>query len=65
MGRCHQLKCMGEKISIMERNILIAAMLSKYEIRVYKDKEVEDDNSLVLRPRNMMLTISKVGNRDE
>ena len=56
---------MGEKISIMERNILIAAMLSKYEIRVYKDKEVEDDNSLVLRPRNMMLTISKVGNRDE
>lgn len=59
------MKCMGEKISIIERNILLSEILSKYEIRIYQDKEVEEDNALVLRPKELKLTLSKIGEENE
>lgn len=54
------MKCMGEKISVIERNVLLKKILSKYQIKLMDDKEIKADNALALRPESLMIKLIKI-----
>lgn len=53
-----QMKCLGEKLSIIERNILIKSLLKKYDLTL--DIKQEEDNKLVLRPQSLMIKVKSL-----
>ena len=53
------MKCMGEKMSVLERNALLKAVLSKYQFEIAEGCSIEEDNALVLRPKLLMLQLKK------
>jgi len=54
------MKCMGEKLSVIERNILVQELLTRYEIKVYANQPTEVDETLSLRPKKLLLELVKV-----
>lgn len=59
------MRCMGERISVMERNTLLLAILSNYKIDTVNGEEVEEDNALILRPKKLNLKIDGIGDKNE
>lgn len=54
------MKCMGEKMSVIERNILIQELLTRYEIKVYNNQPTEVDDLLSLKPKKLLLELIEI-----
>lgn len=54
-----QMKCMGERLSVIQRNIFIRALLRKFKLNISKGKSIEEDSKLALRPLELHIEVKR------
>lgn len=54
-----QMKCMGEQLSIVERNVLFKMILRDFKFSLDESVPVVEDNKLVHKPKSVIINLSR------